>query len=57
MKKYDYAVISSDTKPKLEKEVIRVLGMGYQLAGGVCVAAASSDYIEYFQAVIKEYDD
>ncbi|KKL44503.1 hypothetical protein LCGC14_2365030 [marine sediment metagenome] len=53
MKKYDYAIISALTKSKLEKEVIRVLNMGYTLVGGIHVTGE----LEYFQAVTKEYEE
>ena len=56
MIKYDYTIVSSDTNAGLEKEVIRVLNMGYRLAGGVSVTVAENHYIEFFQALIKEYE-
>ena len=56
MKKYDYVLIARDEKAQLEKEVNRILNMGYRLAGGVSVAAADDNYLEFFQALIKEYE-
>ena len=57
MTKYDYAVIESESKPKLEKEVIRVLQMGYRLAGGIAVTESNDQPILYYQALIKEYEE